>query len=400
MKDIERKRLKDLVAKLDSFRGKHTELVSVYIPAGYSMAQTVAQLRNEQSTSMNIKSKTVRKNVTGALERILQHLKLYRETPPNGLAVFCGNISEKVGDADLELFAVEPPEKINVKLYYCDQRFVVDPLKSLIREKEIYGLIVLEKSEAAIGLIRGKSVEMLKHMDSIVPGKTKKGGQSSSRFARVRDGLLFDFLKQVGDVANHQFQHLEDLKGIIIGGPGPLKERMANEDFLLTEVKSKVLGVVDTSYSGEYGLKEVMERSEDILAQASIMKEKKLLDRFFDEMGKDTGLAVYGIRETLQALEGGNVGTLLISEEFDWMKATQKCACGYTKEKIARHGQREKCPKCDADLQTEEKDMLEDLEKLAEQTSASVEMVSTGTPRGVQLKELGGIGGILRFRVE
>jgi len=398
MKDLEKRKLQELLKRLGSVRGKHTELVSVYIPVGFSISQTAAQLRNEQSTAMNIKSKTVRKNVTGALERVLQHLRLYKETPPNGLAVFAGNVSENEGVSDIKVFAIEPPEKINVRLYYCDQKFVLDPLRDLIREREIYGLIVFDKSEASIGLIRGKRVEELKHLESIVPGKTKKGGQSSSRFARVREGLLFDFLKQIGEVADHQFRELEDLKGIIVGGPGPLKERMVKENFLLTSLKDKIIGVVDTSYSGRTGLDEIVERAEDILSQASIMKEKMILDRFFDELAKDTGLAVYGIHETLQSLEANVIELLLVSEEFDWVSARQTCKCGHSKEKTARKGKIEKCPVCGNSMDIEETDLMEEIERLAEQSGTQIEMISTGTPRGAQLKELGGIAGILRFK--
>ena len=36
----------------------------------------------------------------------------------------------------------EPHERINVKVYWCDQVFVLDPLKDLVKEKEVYSLIV------------------------------------------------------------------------------------------------------------------------------------------------------------------------------------------------------------------------------------------------------------------
>jgi peptide chain release factor subunit 1 len=400
MNEIKKKKLSEFVKKLSEIRGKHTELVSVYVPAGYSLAKVANQIRLEQSTAQNIKSKSVRKNVTSALEKITQHLKLYKNTPKNGLVVFCGNIAEKEGQTDIELFALEPPEPIKTKVYFCGQTFVLDPLKDLLKEKEVYGVIVLDKSEASIGLIKGKKVEVLKNLTSIVPGKTKKGGQSSVRFARVREGLLFDFLKQVGEIATHHFNRISDLRGIIIGGPGPIKERMVNEDFLPTNLKKKILGVVDTSYSGEYGLKETIQRAEEIISEASIIKEKKLLDRFFDELAKDSGLAVYGIKEVIEALKAGAIETLLVSEQFDFAKAKLSCECGFKEEKILKKGQKLKCPKCGKDLEIKEEDLLEELEKMAEQVGTEVELISSDTQKGAQLKELGGIGGILRFRLE
>jgi peptide chain release factor subunit 1 len=198
--------LKALIKELGKIRGRHTELVTIYVPAGFNLNKVVEQIRSEQGTAQNIKSKAVRKNVLGALERILQHLKLYKKTPGNGLAIFSGNVSDKEGVADLEIWAVEPPEPLKTRLYRCDQTFLLDPLKEMVREREIYGIIVLDKSDATIGMLRGKKIEKIKDMDSLVPGKTKAGGWSQARYARVREGLLNDFLKKVGEVASSKFK--------------------------------------------------------------------------------------------------------------------------------------------------------------------------------------------------
>jgi peptide chain release factor subunit 1 len=399
-----KKKLKEIIEKLGKIRGRHTELVTVYVPTGYNLDKIASQIKQEQSTAQNIKSKTVRKNVMGALERILQHLKLYKETPKNGMAIFCGNVSEKEGVSDIEIWAIEPPEKVKTKLYWCGQNFILDPLKEIFREREIYGLVVLDKSEAEIGLLSGKKIESLKHLDSIVPGKTKKGGWSQARYARVREGLLNDFMKKVGEIANSQFKNLQDLRGIIVGGPGPIKEDFNNGEFLTANVKKKVLGVVDTSYSGEPGLREMVERSEELLKEASITREKKLLERFFGEFAKDSGLALYGFHEVMDALKAGNIEILLLSDGFDWIDAKYECPkCVFKKDEVLRKqdAKGHKCDKCDSPLKlTGENDLTEEIVKLAENMGTTIENISIDTPRGEQLKELGGIAGILRYRQE
>jgi peptide chain release factor subunit 1 len=110
MQDIKQQKLKALIGELEKIRGRHTELVTVLIPAGYGLNNVVTQIRQEQGTAQNIKSKTVRKNVMSALEKTLGHLRLYKKTPENGLAVFCGNVSQREGVADIEIWAIEPPE--------------------------------------------------------------------------------------------------------------------------------------------------------------------------------------------------------------------------------------------------------------------------------------------------
>ncbi len=365
MVEMKKRKFEKLVNKLADVKGRHTELVSVYIPDGYNINKVAEQLRSEQSTAQNIKSKQVRKNVLAALDKILQHIKAYKETPRKGLAIFCGNVSESEGDADIQIFPVEPLEEIRTRLYQCDQRFVLDPLREQVEEKEVYGLIVLDKSEADIGLLKGKRIESLHHMESIVPGKTKKGGWSSNRFARIREGLLEDFLKSVGEAANKEFLGMKDLKGIIVGGPGPIKEDFLEGEHLNYQVKKHVLGTVSTSYTGDNGLKETVERSDSLISEASAVKESQLLERFFTELAKDTGLAVYGEERTLGLLKKGVVDILLVSESYF----------------------------------SENESGMESVLRDAEDMGTSVEVISKDSAKGAQFKELGGLGGLLRYSV-
>src|SRR3989338_4922973 len=184
--------LKKLIRQLAAIKGRHTELVTVYIPVGANLHDVATQLRNEQSTAENIKSKPVRKNVTASLDKIIRHMQLYRKTPPNGVAFFCGNVSQKEGAADIELWVIEPPEEIKVKMYWCDQRFVMEPLEDMVKEREIYGIICLDKNEANIALLIGKRIEEVFHKESIVPGKTRAGGQclSPETLIQMADGSL------------------------------------------------------------------------------------------------------------------------------------------------------------------------------------------------------------------
>ena len=398
--DLDQRKLKVLLKEMENFRGRHTELISVYVPAGFNINKVIEQLSNEKSTAQNIKSKPVRNNVMDALDKILAHLRVYKQTPKNGLAVFSGNIAEHEGVSDIEIWGIEPPEPVSVRLYRCDKQFILEPLADAFREKEVYGLIVVDAGEAAIGLIRGKKVIPLKHMDSIVPGKTKAGGWPANRYARIREGILNDFLKTVGKIAEEKFRQEKDLKGIILGGSGPVKDMFLNGDFLQQDSKNKVIGVVDTSYSGEPGLTEAVQRAEDILSQASIIREKKLLERFFEELRKDSGISVYGFKEVENALNLGAVQTLIVSEEFELVEAHVSCKCGHSDKKIVRRSRINlKCPNCGAEMQAEEKDVLHKIIEKAEQTQTEVEMIS-GEGLGEQFKEIGGIGGNPRYKIE
>lgn len=401
--DYEKYELKKLLEKLSEIRGRHTELVTVYIPDGYNINDIKTMIADEIGTASNIKSKSTRNNVITALEKVLGELKKYNVTPKNGLVIFCGNVSEREGQPDIKMWVINPPEPIKMRLYRCDQKFITEHVLDIFREKEVYGLITIDTNNAGIGILRGRRIEVIKDIDSLVPGKTGKGGQSSQRFARVREGMLLSFKKQVGELATNAFKEEKDLIGILIGGPGPVKDDFAQGDYLSEEMKRKILAVKDIGYAGEVGLKELVERSEDVLAESSILKEKKVLDKFFENLKRETGLVTYGLKEVWNALEIGAVDTLLISEDTDFVWYHRVCDCGYEDDKVVLKGNEgnvEVCPKCGKKLRLEEKDILKEFEEKAKLTSTEVYIISNQSPEGQQFRALGGFGAILRYKLE
>ena len=394
-------KIKKLIKHLEGIRGRHTELISLYIPSGYNIQEIMSMLRQEYALTQNVKSRVTRHNVLDALEKIMNHLKLFKKTPPNGLIIFCGNVSQREGQSDIELWSVEPPQPLGQKIYWCDQTFVLDPLKDMIREKEVYGLIVLDASGADIGFLKGKKVILEKHVDSLVPGKTTKGGWSQARYQRIRDEAIKEHLKKTGEIASKIFKTERELKGIIIGGPGPLKEKFNEGDFLDYQLKEKRLGIVNTSYTGIQGLEELVKRGEDLIEGASIVKERRLMENFFNHLRKDDGLSIYGLEEVKRALNMGAVDTLLISEEYDWVRVKLKCQCGYRMDKDTKPDIRHKCPNCGAEMSIEEeKELIGVLSEEAKSMGSSVEIISVDSREGAQFKELGGIGAILRYKIE
>ncbi len=394
-------KLKKLVEKLAAIKGRHTELVSVYVPANYSLHEIMSQLRQEEGTAENIKSKGVRKNVTTSLDKIIRHLQLYKKTPENGLAIFCGNVSEKEGDALIELVAFEPPEPVKVKMYWCDQKFVLEPLAEMIEEKEVYGIVIIDRSEADVGLLVGKKIEPLVHMESIVPGKTRAGGQSSARFSRVREGLMNDWFKQFADAVNKVFSDHKETIGIIVGGPGPVKEFFLKEGYLHDIARKKILGTVDTSYTGEYGLHEALERGRELIKEASVLKEKQLLQKFFEELQKSHGMAVYGFDNVVKATELGASQTIIVSERLTLEEVEYECGCGLKKKFVDLYEKNKQvCSVCGKQMKIlGEKDLIIALEELANNYGTKLEAVSADTREGKQFFELGGVAALLRYSI-
>ncbi len=357
----EKQRLKKFIKELEVIKGRHTELVSVYIPSGYELIKIIQHLQQEQGTAENIKDKTTRNNVIDSLERMIRHLRLFKRTPEKGLAVFSGNKSEREGQQDIQVWSIEPPEPIKTRLYRCDQTFVLDLLREQLDVKEVYGLLVIDNREANLGFLRGTSITEVAKLESQVPGKIKAGGQSQARFARLREGAAHYFYTKIGEACNKEFLPLKnDLKGLLVGGPGPTKEIFLNGDYLNNELKKKIIGTKDLSYTGDFGLNELVDKSQEELAKEIIAKEKALMNKFFDMLNKEADKIAYGEKEVRKALEYGAVDTLLLSEALD--------------DKL-----------------------IEELNEIAEKNGSKVEIISVETREGVQLRDLTGIGAILRF---
>ncbi len=180
MEESEKLKLESFIEGVGSHKGRHTELVTVYIPAGYSLSNVVRQIEQEKSTASNIKSKNTRKAVLDSLEKIERQLKLIGRTPENGMAIFAGNISPTEGVEQIEMWTIEPPVPLKTRLYRCDQDFVLEPLKEMLEIGDLYGLLVIDRKDAAIGLLEGKQIKVLKKLTSGVPSKVRAGGQCLS----------------------------------------------------------------------------------------------------------------------------------------------------------------------------------------------------------------------------
>ena len=354
-------KLRKLVKELASYRARHTELISVYIPAGYNIDLVINQLHSEVGTARNIKSATTRKNVIAALEKMISQLRLYKKTPEHGLAVFSGNVAERPGQMDVRVWAIEPPEPLKIKLYKCDQVFYLEPLKEQMAVKVAYGLLVMDTREANIAILKGKSIVPVTSLKSAVPGKIRAGGQSAARFARVREGMVKDFYKKIGETVNKELSGKE-IVGIIVGGPGPSKEDFVAGDFLSPEIKKKIIAIKHLGYTGEFGLNELVEKSHDVLSKEEIVREKQVMDKFLTMLNTRPNLVAYGKEEVKKAIEGRAVETLLISEEIPEKEAEQ---------------------------------LIEDVEK----GGGEAIIISKETREGKQLAGLGGLAAILRFSI-
>jgi peptide chain release factor subunit 1 len=397
---------------LEALRNKHgrgTELISLYIPHDKQIHEISSQLREEFGQASNIKSRVTRQNVTGAIESLLSRLKLIPKAPENGVVIFCGAVDIGANKTDMQTFIIEPPEPIKSYKYHCDSSFLLTPLEEMLHEQKTYGLIVLDRREATVGVLRGKHIETMAHMTSNVPGKQRKGGQSSHRFQQLRLIAINEFYTRIADAASEVLLAVnqKDLEGVFIGGPSPTKEEFESGEFLHHEIQKKLLGLFDVAYTDESGLYELFDKLGDALQNVEVVQEKKYMERFLKELVSDTGLASYGEEQVRKNLQMGSVETLLLSDELRKLRLTIKCSvCGFEEKKTItkKPGDEdfrpENCLKCGSSLAvTESVDIVDELSTVADQMGTNMVFISNDFEEGNQLMTaFGGIAAILRFK--
>ena len=403
--------LKRQIEELKACRGRHTELISLYVPPNKQIFDVNSYLKNEYSQSQNIKSKTTMKNVLSAIESIMSRLKQFKQPPENGVIFFVGHKSIGSDKTEMVAYIIEPPLAITTFLYRCDSSFYLEPLEQMLIEKEIYGLLLIDRRECTVGLLKGNRVQMLKYMTSQVPGKHGRGGQSQRRFERLTEIAAHEWFVKCGEQASEIFQSHPDLQGIFIGGPGPTKQFFVDENYLHYEIQDKIIDTFDTGYTDEFGLRELVSAASETMTDLKISKEKNLMKRFLKEVTKtDASLAVYGEPQIRKALQMGAVDILLLSENLRKFRIKLKCtSCNYLDDRTISEDDLEEfvppnCPKCNTSTSmeiVEKVDLIDELSDLAEKTGGKVEIISLGSEEGDSLySAFNGIAGILRYPLD
>ncbi|MEM4498312.1 MAG: peptide chain release factor 1, partial [Nitrososphaerota archaeon] len=224
---------------------------------------------------------------------------------------------------------------------------------------------------------------------------------------RLREMNLNEYYKRVAAHANEILLKEPGLKGVIVAGPGPTKEVFVEKGYLHYTLRDKI-HIVDTSYSGEEGVREAIRKAEDFLRELRLVEEQKLVRKLMDEIARENSRAVYGEKEILRAVRSGMLELLLLSEDLDKYRVMLRCgSCGaeyeYTlseDEKISRLPEMlaKPCEKCgQRSLQVSGEQLLVDFYiEEAEKAGVKVELISSDHEEGAMLKSLGGVAGFLK----
>lgn len=219
----------------------------------------------------------------------------------------------------------------------------MDRLNKAKAKPSLLLICVLDREEADCAALKESGIEYLASFSSVKKKDSGSLDEYHEEIIKYLEGKQADF------------------QAIVLAGPGFERENLLKE---IKEKKPELARRIVLEHSnstGRAGIQEVIKASANrILKDTRVARETELVEKLLEEIEKD-GLAVYGRDETKKAIGLGAVETLLVSED--------------------------KVP-----------DFEETMDS-AEKQGSDIRIISSEHESGEKFLHLGGIGGILRFRM-
>ncbi|KAJ8759927.1 hypothetical protein K2173_010073 [Erythroxylum novogranatense] len=400
-RNIEIWKIKKLIKALEAARGNGTSMISLIMPPRDQISRVTKMLSDEYGTASNIKSRVNRQSVLGAITSAQQRLKLYSRVPPKGLVLYTGTIITEDGKEKKVTIDLEPFRPINASLYLCDNKFHTEALSELLESDDKFGFIVMDGNGTLFGTLSGNTREVLHKFSVDLPKKHGRGGQSALRFARLRMEKRHNYVRKTAELATQFFVNSStsqpNVSGLILAGSADFKTELSQSDMFDPRLQAKILNVADA-----------IELSSEILSNVKFIQEKRLIGKYFEEISQDTGKYVFGVDDTMQALEMGAVDILLVWENLDIQRYELKNSL--TGEVVIKYLNKEqeanqssfRDGSSSTELELHDKmPLLEWFANEYKRFGCSLEFVTNKSQEGSQFcRGFGGLGGILRYQID
>jgi protein pelota len=251
---------------------------------------------------------------------------------------------------------VEQHEELTIEKHFKpDQVDRIEEAEEAADNPDV-AIATVEEGEAYIHLVKEYGVDEYASF-------TKPTGKGE--YSRPRDELF----GELGSALSHL-----DTDAIILAGPGFTKQDA--RDYIAENYRDleELITVVDTSSAGGRGVHEVLKRGavEEVQDETRIAREAETIDELMVRIG-DGAKAAYGIEQVKEAAEFGAVEELLILDE-----------------RLRDERQTE------GDWELDVNEVIETVE----QKGGEITVFSKEFQPGQQLKNLGGIAALLRYRLQ
>jgi len=279
-----------------------------------------------------------------------------------------------------------------------------------LESDEKFGFIVIDGNGALFGNLAGNTRTVLHRVSVDLPKKHGRGGQSALRFARLRMEKRHNYVRKIAELAVQFFitNDKPNVSGLIVAGSADFKSELSTSDMFDQRLRTIILKIVDVSYGGDNGFNQAIELSAEVLTNVKFVQEKKLISTFFEEISQDTGKYCFGVEDTLRALDIGAVHTLIVWENLDVTRYQIKNPVAGEKDTIIFLTKEEE--KDTTNFRGEDGAELDIVDTMPlvewfannyKSFGATLEFVTNRSQEGSQFcKGFGGIGGVLRYKVD
>lgn len=235
--------------------------------------------------------------------------------------------------------------------------YQLDRLKEATAAKQPKILIcVMDREEAYFAKMRQYGYELISKLEGDVQKKVPGEKKKSDFYAQLIKTL---------EAYDKRFK----LDKIILASPAFFKDDLMKQ--LTNEELRKKIILATCSSVGNNGIDEVLKREETrtALAEDRIAKEMRLVEQLLTEISKNN-LATYGLKETKTAAEAGAADILLITDSLIRKKREEDAY-----------------------------DQLDYIMKTVDSAKGKVHIISSEHEAGKKLDGLGGIGAVLRYKM-
>lgn len=310
------------------------------------------------------------------MERINAYLADEVNRAANGLALFASS-------GGGELFqAIQMDVPMDEHWFFLGSVPHLYPLVKVIDQYPRYASVLLDTNRARIFVFSLGAIERREQVTNEKTRRTSMGGWSQARYQRRADNVHQHHVKEVVE-ALEKIVSQDRIEHIVIAGDDVVVPML--REHLPKHLDEKVVDVL--SLQRDAGEDEIVRATLDVLRHKDAETDAERVQELVGEW-QGNGLGVVGPDSTLKALQMGQVDELLISGTPDVLRATrlpEDAAPGPVKAETSAV----------TNASDRQLKLADELVTRAQQTGARVRFVEDPE----LLKEFGGVGALLRFRI-
>ncbi|WP_436908384.1 Vms1/Ankzf1 family peptidyl-tRNA hydrolase [Halosimplex marinum] len=181
---------------------------------------------------------------------------------------------------------------------------------------EEYGLLVVERGDAALGRVVDGGVEPVATVDGGITGSARAGTGDPDRFERERERQTREFFREVAAAADEAFLGDDPVARLAVGGPMDAATALVDGGYLDDRLTDRLVGTFTVEHASEPGLRELLDAAAADFLNPATRRLRETLAAFFERLGEGEGV-VYGDADLARAVDDGTVETALVAATVD-----------------------------------------------------------------------------------